>query len=59
MFLLMEFLLNNTIENIKYIVGKAWGDKLQVIIYFMMILDDESVVMATGDMVVFTLCWLV
>ena len=46
----------STIEKIKYIVGKEWGDKLQVIIYFMMILDDESVVMATGDMVVFTLC---
>ena len=46
----------STIEKIKYIVGKEWGDKLQVIIYFMMILYDESVVMATGDMVVFTLC---
>jgi hypothetical protein len=44
------------IKKIKYIVGKEWGDKLQVIIYFMMILYDESVVMATGDMVVFTLC---
>jgi len=49
----------NTVEKIKYIIVKEWGDKTQVLIYLLMIKGDtkySNAIMVTCDMVVFCLC---
>ena len=48
-------------EKIKYIVIKEWGDKMQVLIYFIMyhvyqVYEKSNVIMVTTDVVVLTLC---
>jgi hypothetical protein len=46
-------------EKVKYVVVKGWGDKIQVLIYFMyyhILPSIRSTIMITNDMVVYTLC---
>jgi hypothetical protein len=46
-------------EKVKYVVVKGWGDKIQVLLYFMYYHiqpKNRSTIMITNDMVVYALC---